>query len=50
MKLDKNKFYIKIIDLDETYKLLLEDLSIWNHLGKQISQIYYKKSFFVNGF
>lgn len=45
-EVDEDKFYIKILELNEIYNFVVVFYFIWNHLGAQlfvrISQIYFK--------
>jgi len=36
MKLDGDKLYMKIVDLDEIYNFIVQNFFIWSHLGAQI--------------
>ena len=36
MKLDGDKLYMKIVDLDEIYNFIVQIFFIWSHLGAQI--------------
>ena len=36
MNLDRDKLYMKIVDLDKIYNFVVQTFFIWSHLGAQI--------------